>query len=420
MFRALPMVALAALTGCVWADGCFIEPIDLDSRASGATGVASTEQKAVIIELPEGREALILQTTYQGPADRFAWVVPVPGQPSEDDVSLVDPALFTELLVTTAPKVETRIGAPKQQFQMMKGKAAEGMPGMDGTEAATEEFVTVHEQFEVGDFDATVLSSVRAGALEEWLNENGYRMPAGAAGTFAHYVERKWTFVALKMQAGVVEEKPLIEDVDPVCICFDTDQLVYPLRISRISSRAKTAMTLLLVSDKALKCDQLPDAELPTGKTLKRTSYATVRREAVDAGPASMVCEYRGDAGEEALQLRLDRELWPSPIRPGASARLFTTRYWTLLDLDEMEDLTFSNLGTPTTHRLHISRVGELYIPLIKRILNAGKGLQVSPEPDEVEALLNEVPATGLLIHTSCSSEQEGRDLLDLVARMSR
>lgn len=60
------------------------------------------------------------------------------------------------------------------------------------------------------------------------------------------------------------------------------------------------------------------------------------------------------------------------------------------------------------------------WVPLIRRILAAGKGLQVSPEPDEVEALLEDVPARGLLMRTSCSTEAEGWDLIELVARRSR
>lgn len=51
----LPVLGTAA----AWADGFFVMP----ERISGRGGVTSTEQKAVIIELPDSREVLLLQTT---------------------------------------------------------------------------------------------------------------------------------------------------------------------------------------------------------------------------------------------------------------------------------------------------------------------------------------------------------------------
>lgn len=62
------------------------------------------------------------------------------------------------------------------------------------------------------------------------------------------------------------------------------------------------------------------------------------------------------------------------------------------------------------------------WIPLIKRIQKAGKAVQVYCKPDEIPALLGEVSARGLCIGTTrdSASEQEARDLVDLVAKLSR
>ena len=60
------------------------------------------------------------------------------------------------------------------------------------------------------------------------------------------------------------------------------------------------------------------------------------------------------------------------------------------------------------------------WIPLIRRVQKAGKGIWVSADAADIPALLAEVPANGLCIATSCSSEQEARDLIDVVARLSK
>ena len=57
------------------------------------------------------------------------------------------------------------------------------------------------------------------------------------------------------------------------------------------------------------------------------------------------------------------------------------------------------------------------WVPLVRRIQGAGKSLQLSMRPEEVGPFLAEVPARGILIGTRCSSEEEARDLLRLVAR---
>ena len=55
-------IALAA-SAVAWPDGFFVMP----ERVSGRGGVASSEQKGVIIELPDSREVLLLQTDiYRG------------------------------------------------------------------------------------------------------------------------------------------------------------------------------------------------------------------------------------------------------------------------------------------------------------------------------------------------------------------
>jgi hypothetical protein len=60
------------------------------------------------------------------------------------------------------------------------------------------------------------------------------------------------------------------------------------------------------------------------------------------------------------------------------------------------------------------------WVPLIRRIQKAGKGVQVCARPEDVPGLLNEVSARGLCIVTTCDSEQEARDLLDVASRTSK
>ena len=60
------------------------------------------------------------------------------------------------------------------------------------------------------------------------------------------------------------------------------------------------------------------------------------------------------------------------------------------------------------------------WIPLIRRVQQAGKSVLVQAEAAEIQDLLRAVPARGLCISTSCNSEQEARDLLEIVRKHKR
>src|SRR6476646_9860260 len=57
-----------------FADGCFV------FRWNKQKDINEPTQKAVVLH-DQGREDLILQVKYEGPAEDFGWLIPVPGQP---------------------------------------------------------------------------------------------------------------------------------------------------------------------------------------------------------------------------------------------------------------------------------------------------------------------------------------------------
>jgi hypothetical protein len=55
------------------------------------------------------------------------------------------------------------------------------------------------------------------------------------------------------------------------------------------------------------------------------------------------------------------------------------------------------------------------WIPLLKRIQEAGKLLHLSVSPHEIESLLGELSPKGLMLSTGCSTEAEARELLSKI-----
>ena len=369
MFRACLVGCMGLLSLGAWGDGMFMAPM-LTERVAGEMGVASTEQKGIIIELPEGREALLIQTTYHGPADRFAWVIPVPGQPGAQDVFLASTDFIDELLGHTKPEVKTTITDPRQKARYKGlGPPAEMMEGAMEPEAAPPS-VTVHERLEVGDYDVAVLSATGPEVLVNWLRENGFRVPKDSDELLGHYVEKDWYFVAVRMQPMKAQERPLLEDVAPIGICFDTDELVYPLYISRASSREKTALLLVVLAQKPVECERLREVSLPLGKwSDKGACYAAIRRQELERNPRGAVCEFRALGAMPYSDLHYEKDKWFTPGEGGWSpADLWGTRLWTLVKLEDMEDLSFASTSARGAGRLAIEREGEIHVPLGTRV----------------------------------------------------
>jgi hypothetical protein len=190
-------------------------------------------------------EHLILSASFEGDAEDFAWVVPVPNKP---EIGISDADLFLELHDIT----ETQI--PKRGYWL----GCEFIPPPPGNEGG----VDVIEEQVVGPYATAILSATNATALTDWLNANGYIFPEEGEEIVSEYIEKEWYFVATKINA--VEEgtgDALAEGaIEPIVLSFASNQTVYPLRISSLSAANATPPEVLLyvLTDQIMVPEQYP------------------------------------------------------------------------------------------------------------------------------------------------------------------
>ena len=165
-------------------------------------------------------EKIIFQIDYEGDAEDFAWVVPVPGYPKlfsvEDDI-------FYELHKLTQPPPPSSFGC---------GWGA-GVP----TSGLENDGVHVWEENQVGIYHTTTLSATDPNSLVEWLNDNGYAFPAEGQEILDYYVQKNWFFVAMKIQHEEIinSSENYTGAIQPIGIMFFSDEMIYPLKISTLS-----------------------------------------------------------------------------------------------------------------------------------------------------------------------------------------
>jgi MYXO-CTERM domain-containing protein len=180
---ALPSTALAC-------GGFFCSSVPIDQS-----------KERIVFAIDEDKEEVEthVQIFYAGAAEEFAWVVPVPKRP---EVGLSSDALFTQLEWRTAPQFMLNwreIGRCEYDMWTFGGIAegAVNAPSADSDSAGGE--VVVVEQQQVGPYDQVTLQATSTESLLEWLNDNGYVIPADVGRALDPYVSGDAYFVALKL-----------------------------------------------------------------------------------------------------------------------------------------------------------------------------------------------------------------------------
>jgi len=199
----LPSISLA--------DGCLITQLYRD--------IYEPNQLAMIV-FGDMVEKIIFQIDYEGDAEDFAWVIPVPAYPK---LFSVEDEIFYELYQLT--KI-----APPSNFGCGWGGGIP-VPGLeDGG-------VHIWEENQVGIYQTTTLSATDPNSLVGWLNDNGYAFPAEGQEILDYYVQKNWFFVAMKIQheGTINSSENYTGAIQPIGIMFFSDEIVYPLKISSLS-----------------------------------------------------------------------------------------------------------------------------------------------------------------------------------------
>ncbi|MBN2031430.1 DUF2330 domain-containing protein [bacterium] len=228
----------------LFADGGFFYDIEIIGNSA-----ESPNQRAIIIH--DGiRETLILQVKYSGTADNFAWIVPVPRQPEANGITTTSDSIFQILHEYTQPRVYIR----SEEYG-----SGGTMKGLDSYEnVVLEQGVTIWEMLQVGPYDVTVLSGISSQALIDWLNTNGYSYSDDAESIIDFYIQKEWFFVASKVnvQENLSKSSSSYQSGLPALkISFYTDQPVFPLRISEISSASENEIELYVAAPHRMICD---------------------------------------------------------------------------------------------------------------------------------------------------------------------
>jgi hypothetical protein len=240
VFAIVASGLIVSIASPAWACGC-------GAYVPDSPGASVADERALITW--DGRnEDILMSFNISGRSDRAAWVMPVP---SAAQVSLGDAKVFDELAAMTAPRLEFRDSWWPTFSWLMPQSASQDTAG-----APRGAPVAVLSSQRIGPFDVTRLATDDPTALAKWLSDNGFPHPPDLDRNLAPYVTDGWEIVAIKL-VPAAQGQSLTGDLQPLRLSFDTDIVVYPMRLSRSASTPQS-VDLYVLADHRMDATNTP------------------------------------------------------------------------------------------------------------------------------------------------------------------
>jgi hypothetical protein len=302
MNRAALAVGIGALASLLVAGerrasacgGCFRPPTETDSDI--------TDERMLLSVSPE-QTTLYDQIAYAGNPSSFAWVLPIHGTV---DVGLSADVLFASVDALTqtqiqAPASSCTVPTACQQRTPTYGAAANG--GSGG--------VTITKQQNVGPYATVQLHTTDPTALNAWLAQNGFEIPADVQPVLDAYVHEGFDFLAMKLLPNQG-----IQSMRPVRVTMPGASLSLPLRMAAIGTGATVGITIWVVADGKYEPQNFPsfyidESQLVWDWSTSSSNYTTLRQQQEQA--------LGGKGWEMESSLTLNEQLISGVIQSGGN-----------------------------------------------------------------------------------------------------
>jgi len=242
---------------------------------SKADGTLKNKTSQVILVRDRNRTVITMYNDFQGDTKDFAMVVPVPVVLEKKDIKVVDQQIFTTLNEYSKPRlVEYFDQNPCAQY-MYDQKLRGSVPGAlnevvvqgYGTKRK-EETVKIEAKYIVGEYDILILSATESAGLKIWLDQNGYKIPAGAEEVLEPYIKSNLKFFVVKVNEK--EKKKLPGNfLRPIQISFNSPKFMLPIRLGMANADGDQDLIVYAFTKKGrIESTNYRSVSLPTGKNI--------------------------------------------------------------------------------------------------------------------------------------------------------
>jgi hypothetical protein len=337
-----------------------------------STPVDQNAERVVFKIRGDGKTDMVVQITYQGLAEDFAWILPLAVPPAKEDLGTFPQMALTSLDAQTGVSVQQPCSLARPVTLSGGGGAAD--------DSASGSLVDVFVRAQVGNYDVAVIGSASADASATWLRDNGFRISDAMLGFIELYTKEGMKFLALKL----LPEKQ-VSDITPFKLTLPGDTPGIPLRLSAVAAEPEMGIVTWILGQQRYEPANaqelsIDDRELRFDQSNFQSNWTTLVARAVDAaGGRGFVVE---DAQPvEPLRIFASSSSTSTPEQEEAQKALldllanttYLTRLYTRLSPEEMTfDPSFRRSSKGDVSRVH----------MIPNEGDAGAACTFPPAPD--------------------------------------
>jgi hypothetical protein len=183
--------------------------------------------------------AITMASDYEGEPKEFAVVIPVPTFIERKQIGVVEMKTVDHLDAYSAPRLveyhDDDPCAPRREMLMSRAGGPVPAPVASAPDAVRHRGVTVEANYDVGEYDVSILSAKESDGLTNWLTDNGYKIPQGAEAVLGSYIKQNMRFFVAKVN---VDRMTLIGGnyLRPLQVRYDTPKFMLPLRLGTVNA----------------------------------------------------------------------------------------------------------------------------------------------------------------------------------------
>ncbi len=245
------------------------------------------------------RTVVSMQPSYQGSAEAFALVIPVPAALQQGDVKVLAPDVLGAVELLGAPRLVEYWEQDPCKVEVVRDDEARGRePG-----------VSIESQTAAGEYQISIVSVKNAAGLEAWLRREGYQLSAATEALLQSYVDSGMKLLVAKVDPKKVARAGGRAVLSPLRFHYDSEHVSLPIRLGLTNSGGTQDLIVnVLAPHQRYEVANYPNVTIPTNLTVRSdvrdkvgAFYVALFDATVAKHPGAIVTEYARVAHDDAL-----------------------------------------------------------------------------------------------------------------------
>jgi hypothetical protein len=196
----------------------------------------------VVLTRDGTKTAITMASDYEGEPKEFAVVIPVPTFIERKQIGVVDMKTIDHIDAYTAPRlVEYHDDNPCPSpmavlsYAGSAARLAAAPAPKSNAEITRYRGVTVEANYDIAEYDVSILSAKESDGLVNWLTDNGYKIPAGAEAVLGSYIKQNMRFFVAKVNLSRMQ---VLGNgyLRPLQVRYETTKFMLPLRLGTVNA----------------------------------------------------------------------------------------------------------------------------------------------------------------------------------------